>query len=80
MTRPYVDDASIDALARAAGIAIPPERRAAVAERLNEMHAMAAEFESLPYFDFSPAGTFNVEWPVDAPEGNLLTRPAGGVS
>jgi len=77
MTKPLVDEAAVEHLARAAGIEIPAERRAMVAERLNEMHAMAAEFESVPYQAFEPASIFMADWPM--PVEVQLEDEAGGL-
>lgn len=63
MSTPYVDEDAIDALAKSVGIDIKPERRAIVAQRLNEMHALAAEFESLDFAEFDPAFAFDAAWP-----------------
>ena len=68
MKAPYVDEAAIEALARSVGIEIKPERRALVAQRLNEMHALAAEIESVPFRDFEPDFLFDSSWPPLYPE------------
>ncbi len=62
MNKRYVDEAAVEILARSAGVEIAQERRAVVAERLNEMHAMAAQFEAIPYRACEPAFAFDASW------------------
>jgi hypothetical protein len=64
MTKPFVNDVAVEHLARAAGIEIPPGRRAIVAERLNEMFALAADIETIPYRHLPPAMIFEASWDI----------------
>ncbi len=66
MKQIYVDPEEIDALARSVGIEIPPDRREIVAQRLNEMHALAAEFASLDVSGCDPAFAYDASWPKEA--------------
>ncbi len=71
MNTPYVDEAAVEALARSVGIDIEPERRAIVAERLNEMHAIAKEIHSIDFRDCPPAPMFVPSWPIVLTEEDL---------
>ncbi|MBN9014774.1 MAG: hypothetical protein J0H25_17470 [Rhizobiales bacterium] len=62
----YVDASEIDALANSVGITIPPDRQEIVAQRLNEMHALAAEFASLDVSGCDPAFAYDAAWPEEA--------------
>jgi hypothetical protein len=66
MTQIYVKPDEIDALAASVGISIPADRRETVAQRLNEMHALAAEFASLDVSDCDPAFAYDAAWPEEA--------------
>jgi hypothetical protein len=65
MTERYVDPNEVDALAKAVGVVIPPERREIVAQRLNEMHALAAEFAALDTSGCDPAFAYDASWPEE---------------
>jgi hypothetical protein len=60
------NEATVEALALAAGIELAPDRRAIVAQRLNEMHELAEGFQHLAYGDVDPAFAFDASWPDDA--------------
>lgn len=62
----YVNANNIEALAVSVGISIPVDRREIVAQRLNEMHALAAEFASLDIRDCDPAFSYDAGWPEEA--------------
>jgi len=55
------------ALARSVGIAIPPAHLPAVAERLREMFALAADLADLDLEGVEPAMRFHPDWPDEAP-------------
>lgn len=58
-----IDAGVVEILAKSIGVEIPAEHFASVAERLNEMHAFAAEITNVPYAEFAPAFAFDASWP-----------------
>jgi hypothetical protein len=68
MKTPVVDEAAVEAMARAVGYELAPERRAIVAERLNEMYAIAADLHSVDFQDIPPAAMFVPSWPIELTE------------
>jgi hypothetical protein len=64
MKTPVVDEAAVEAMAKAVGFEIEPDRRAIVAERLNEMHAIAADLNGIDFRESPPAAVFVPTWPI----------------
>lgn len=71
MKTPYVNESDVEVLARSVGLEIEPERRAIVAERLNEMHAIANGIQSIDFHDSPPAPIFVPIWPIELTEEEL---------
>jgi hypothetical protein len=71
MKTPVVDEAAVEAMARAVGYDLQPERRAAVAERLNEMYAIAADLNKVDFRKLPPSAMFVPTWPIELTEEEL---------
>jgi hypothetical protein len=71
MKTPVVDEAAVEAMARAVGYELAPERRAIVAERLNEMFAIAADLHTIDYQNIPPAAMFVPTWPIELTEEDM---------
>lgn len=71
MKTPVVDEAAVEAMARAVGYELAPERRAIVAERLNEMYAIAADLNTIDIQNVPPAAMFVPTWPIELTEEEM---------
>jgi hypothetical protein len=53
----------VAALGKTVGLDFPVERLPVIAQRLRELHAIAADLDGLDLTDFEPAARFDAAWP-----------------
>src|SRR5437764_13321467 len=54
----------VAALGKTVGLDFPAERLPVIAQRLRELHAIAADLDGLDLAEFEPAARFDASWPA----------------
>jgi hypothetical protein len=61
-----VGEEVVAGMARLAGFSIPPDRLAAVTERLRDLYVLAADLDGLDLDGVAPATEYDPAWPEEA--------------
>lgn len=60
-----IDEQAVALMGRTVGLQFPVERLGAIAQRLREMHELAADLDAVDLDGVEPAGRFDAAWPEE---------------
>lgn len=62
-----IDEAAVALMGRTIGLDFPPERLTVIAQRLRDMHELAADLDAIDVTGAEPIARFDAAWPEETP-------------